>query len=66
VEVLDKFPVDLWWWLATAYSTKKHDDDRWVKCVAPSGRVGIGNYHYDCGVRPFCILKSDIFESLES
>ena len=64
VEILDGFPVSLWWWLATAYSTKKHDDDRWVKCVAPSGIVRYGGFSYGRGVRPFCILKSDIFVSV--
>ena len=64
VEILDKFKPKKWWWLATAFSTKKHDDDSWVKCVSPSGCV----FNGDCssigyGVRPFCILKSNIFVS---
>lgn len=64
VEVLDKFKPDAWWWLATPFSTKRHDNDLWVKCVSPSG--GIDSSHYGInvgGVRPFCILKSDIFVS---
>ena len=64
VEVLDKFKPDAWWWFATPFSTKRHDNDLWVKCVSPSGCI-ISN-HYDIGeygVRPFCILKSDIFVS---
>lgn len=65
VEILDKFKVKKWWWLATAYSTPKHDDASWVKCVAPSGRIGRGGgfCNNDFGVRPFCILKSNIFVS---
>ena len=67
VEILDKFKPDRWWWLATPFSTKRHDNDSWVKCVSPSGCVSCG-YYYDCGVdyfgvRPFCILKSTIFVS---
>ena len=62
VEILDKYKLDIWEWLATAFSTPTHDDDDWVKCVAPSGGI-----YYDfslvCAVRPFCILKSDIFVS---
>ncbi len=64
VEILDKFKPDRWWWLATAYSTERHGNSSWVKCVAPSG--GVSNYHFfisDGGVRPFCILKSNIFVS---
>lgn len=64
VEILDEHKPDAWWWLATAHSTKKHDNDQWVKCVSPSGGISSG----DCirsgnGVRPFCILKSNIFVS---
>ena len=62
VYLLDKHKLKVWWWLATPFSTKAHDDEYAVKCVAPSGYVG--NYHYyDGGVRPFCILKSNIFVS---
>ena len=63
VEILDNFPIKAYWWLATAYSTPKHDDEAWVKCVSPSGRINIGIYDIDYGVRPFCILKSTIFVS---
>lgn len=37
VEIIDKYKVKKWWWLATAFSTPKHDPDNWVKCVSPSG-----------------------------
>ena len=64
VYTLDKFKPDAWWWLATPYSTPTHDHTSWVKCVSPSG--GIGRVSYGCrgsGVRPFCILNSNIFVS---
>ena len=63
VDILDEYKLDIWTWLATAFSTKKHGNDSWVKCVSPSGCVD--NYYcdYDSGVRPFCILKSNIFVS---
>ena len=63
VYTLDKYPVKLWWWLATAYSTKKHDDTTWVKCVSPNGRIDDYGYGSNSAVRPFCILKSNIFVS---
>lgn len=64
VEILDKHKIDKWWWLATPHSTEKHENASRVKCVAPSGLIGRDRY-YDgiIGVRPFCILKSNIFVS---
>ena len=64
VEILDTAKPDRWWWLATAHSTAKHENASWAKCVSPSGYIS----HYLCsisdfGVRPFCILKSNIFVS---
>ena len=63
VEVLDKHKIDTWWWLATPYSTKRHEGNSWAKCVAPSGRISHVRCGCDNGVRPFCILKSTIFVS---
>ena len=64
VEILDKHKPNKWWWLATPFSTPTHEDADWVKCVSPRGNV----ISDDCsnnsnGVRPFCILKSNIFVS---
>jgi len=66
VEILDNYKVNKWWWLATALSTPKHDIKYGVKCVSPYGFIDHGR-DYDCisGVRPFCILKSNIFVSYE-
>ena len=63
VEILDKHKIENWWWLATPLSTSKHDGASWVKCVAPSGNFNLDNFYIGLGVRPFCILKSDIFVS---
>lgn len=64
VEILDKFKPNKWWWLATPWSTKTHDSDVYVLCVSPSGDISYNNYNCDDGgVRPFCILKSNIFVS---
>lgn len=64
VEVLDKRKTNKWWWLATAFSTNTHSSDVYILCVSPSGCVNgcICNIGHG-GVRPFCILKSDIFVS---
>lgn len=64
VYTLDKFNPNAWWWLATPYSTPTHDHTSWVKCVSPSGFISTDTYL--CGgngVRPFCILNSNIFVS---
>lgn len=63
VYILDTAKLDRWWWLATPWSTERHDNDRWTLCVAPSGIILNGGYNFDRGVRPFCILKSSIFVS---
>ncbi len=66
VEILDKYNVNKWWWLATAFSIPKHDPDNWVKCVSPSGYINNNFYDNYIGVRPFCILNSNIFVSKSS
>ena len=63
VEILDKYKLDSWWWLSTAYSTPTHDHTSWVKCVSPVGRISNNDCDINIGVRPFCILKSNIFVS---
>lgn len=64
VEILDEHKIDAWWWLATAFSTPTHNSPHWVKCVSPSGFINYRDYYgNDRGVRPFCILKSNIFVS---
>ena len=63
VDILDQHKPNSWWWLATATSTKRHENDRWVLCVSPSGLIHVDNCNNHDGVRPFCILKSDIFVS---
>lgn len=64
VDILDEFKLDEWWWTCTPYSTPKHENESWVKCVSPHGNFGGGfsGCNYRC-VRPFCIVKSSIFVS---
>lgn len=64
VDKLDKYKLDKWWWLSTPYSTSNHGNTLWIKCVSPSGCISSGSGNYGRGgVRPFCILKSNIFVS---
>lgn len=57
--------ADYWWWLITPDSTKCNDDTTWVIVVRRSGGIIFNVYDYSCGVRPFCIFSSSIFESEE-
>lgn len=63
VEILDEFKLDKWWWTCTPYSTPKHEDSKWVKCVSPRGGFSGNDYCSAGAVRPFCIVKSSIFVS---
>lgn len=52
-----------WWWTCTPWSTEDRGWKYSIAVVAPAGDVYDRNC-YDCfGVRPFCILKSNIFVS---
>lgn len=64
VYIIDKFKLDKWWWLATAFSAPKHGYEKLVECVSPRGCVINGIFSCNgVGVRPFCILNSNIFVS---
>ena len=63
VYILDKYRPKRAWWLATPYSTEANRDSSWVRLVDVGGTLRLNNCYYEFGVRPFCILKSDIFVS---
>lgn len=52
-----------WWWTCTPWSTAKRGWKYSIAVVASSGDFYDGIYDRDGGVRPFCILKSNIFVS---
>ena len=52
-----------WFWTCTPWSTEDRGWKYSVAVVSPSGGINRYYYDYDCGVRPFCILKSNIFVS---
>ncbi len=61
VHITDKHKTKEYCWLATPWSTKKHDNDIGVLCVSPFGLIYYDGYsHFDVGVRPLFILDSDI------
>ena len=63
VYILDKHNQKKWWWLATPYSTKSNGYTLSVRCVNGIGTMSYDYCYYYYGVRPFCILKSNIFVS---
>ena len=59
--IIEKYPVNDWWWLATPWSTSHRGYSSNVCGVRIDGAVGCGYYSYCDGVRPFCIFSSSIF-----
>ena len=55
-----------WWWTCTPWSTEERGLKYSVSVVSSSGRVYCNRYDYGIGVRPFCILKSNIFVCFNS
>lgn len=51
-----------YYWTITPWSTSERGWDS-IAVVSPSGYVNYDGCYYDFGVRPFCILKSNIFVS---
>lgn len=55
--------LDDWWWTCTPWSTAERGWEYSIAVVASSGYIGVGSCDNRVGVRPFCILKSNIFVS---
>ena len=55
--------LDDWWWTITPWSTKARGYEYSISVVSPRGYFIDGSYCGNGGVRPFCILKSNIFVS---
>ena len=51
------------WWTCTPWSTEDREWKYSITVVAPAGDFGFNCYNFSGGVRPFCILKSNIFVS---
>lgn len=52
-----------WWWTCTPWSTAERGWKYSIAVVASSGGIDRGCCNGSGGVRPFCILKSNIFVS---
>lgn len=62
-DLLTNEDLDDWWWTLTPWSTEKRGYRYGIAVVCPSGCIVGNDCNYDYGVRPFCILKSNIFVS---
>lgn len=52
-----------WYWTLSPWSTKERGWEKTYTVVSPSGYIGGNYYDIENGVRPVCILKSNIFVS---
>lgn len=52
-----------WYWTLSPWSTKERGWEKSCTVVSPSGIINCNFYSYENGVRPVCILKSNIFVS---
>ena len=59
--IIEKYPVNDLWWLATPWSTSHRGYSFGVCFVRSGGAVGCEYCNSDDGVRPFCIFSSSIF-----
>ena len=55
--------LDDWWWTCTPWSTQERGWKYSMAVVSPSGHADGYGCNGNDGVRPFCILKSNIFVS---
>ena len=55
--------LDAWWWTCTPWSTTERGSRYAIAVVSSSGLIYFNGCNGNCGVRPVCILKSNIFVS---
>lgn len=55
--------LDDWWWTCTPWSTEERGCSYSIAVVSSAGRINYDDCNYHYGVRPVCILKSNIFVS---
>lgn len=55
--------LDDWWWTCTAWTSPNREYNRSIAVVLPSGLIRSNGCYFCNGVRPVCILKSNIFVS---
>ena len=61
--IIERYPVNGWWWLATPWSTPHRNVSFSVRCVGFDGTLYGSDCNFGIGVRPFLIFSTSIFES---
>lgn len=64
--IIERYPVENWWWLATPWSTPHRGYSARVRCVSSGGALNYDYCNYGRGVRPFCIFSSSIFKTMQN
>lgn len=59
--IIEKYPVNDWWWLSTPWSTPHRGYKYAVRCVRSSGTLYVNDCFSSNGVRPFLIFSTSIF-----
>ena len=59
--IIEKYPVNDWWWLSTPLSTPHRGYSLFVRCVLYNGSLDCDGCGNGRGVRPFCIFDPSIF-----
>ena len=59
--IIENYPVNDWWWLATPWSTPYRGYNSDVCISRTDGTMTFFNCYLSYGVRPFCIFSSSIF-----
>lgn len=62
-DIIPNQHLDDWCWTLSPWSTEERGWKYSVAVVSPSGVFNVLNYSFSNGVRPVCILKSNIFVS---
>ena len=62
-DIIPNQHLDDWCWTLSPWSTEERGWGKSLAVVSPSGNFGSNNYYGSNGVRPVCILKSNIFVS---
>ena len=62
-DIIPNQHLDDWYWTLSPWSTEERGWKYSVAVVSPSGYVFSYSYYVSFGVRPVCILKSNIFVS---
>lgn len=62
-DIIPNNDLNDWYWTLSPWSTEERGWKKSITIVSPSGYIGNYSYNYVYGVRPVCILKSNIFVS---